>query len=399
MTPPRADDPPRPAFLGAWSIPAVYAVAVLARSSIIIVIPTLAYRNLGDAGAVSAIYLLASVLGLMISMSFPFLLQSFGTWRLMICAAAVGASGAMLFCLQGTAALIAGLSLHLLMIQLFETTINLYALNAVSRKNLARFEPRRIMLAGVTYMAGPFIGAFLLEYGPPWSAFALSGLCAALVPAIMLGISPAARHPPPLPAPPPAQGGRRGFAVRQFFGQPRLRLAWLLAIGRAGWWQTFFVYTPILAATAGIGVAHTGTIAGAASALLLLAPLWGVAMRALGMRRFLFVAYAVCGVATAGAGLLADWFFGWAVAALIVASVAISGVDSAGNAPFMRAVKSRDRLRMVPIYNTYREMSQIVPTAVYTLILMAFGVSSVFVLSGIALALLSLFCLKLPRRA
>src|SRR5690606_37881220 len=163
----------------------------------------------------------------------------------------------------------------------------------------------------VTYMAGPFIGAFLLEYGPFWSAFALSGLCAALVPAIMLGISPAARHPAssPLPAPPPARGGRRGFAVRQFLGQPRLRLAWLLAIGRAGWWQTFFVYTPILAATAGIGVAHTGTIAGAASALLLLAPLWGVAMRALGMRRFLFLAYAVCGVATAGAGLLADWFF------------------------------------------------------------------------------------------
>lgn len=395
MPPLRSDEPRRPAFLDAWGIPAVYAVAVLARSSIIIVIPTLAYRNLGDAGTVSAVYLLASVLGLMVSMSFPFLLQSFGTWRLMICAAAMGVSAAMLFCLQGTAALIAGLSLHLLMVQLFETTINLYALSAVSRKDLARFEPRRVMLAGVTYMAGPFIGAFLLEYGPFWSAFALSGLCAALVPAIMLGISPAGLHP----VPPAAPGGKRGFAVRQFLRQPRLRLAWLLATGRAGWWQTFFVYTPILAATAGIGVAHTGTIAGAASALLLLAPLWGMAMRALGMRRFLFVAYAVCGVATAGAGLLAEWFFGWAATALIVASVAISGVDSAGNAPFMRAVKSRDRLRMVPIYNTYREMSQIIPTAVYTLTLMVFGVSSVFVLSGIALALLSLFCLKLPRRA
>lgn len=36
---------------------------------------------------------------------------------------------------------------------------------------------------------------------------------------------------------------QRGFAVRQFFEQPRLRLAWLLAIGGAGWCQTFFIYT------------------------------------------------------------------------------------------------------------------------------------------------------------
>lgn len=395
MPPPRADRPRRANPGAAWGIPVVYAVAVLARSSIIIVIPTLAYRNLGEASVVSAVYLVASLCGLLASLSLPTVLQSLGPWRLLIGASLIGTMAAVLFCIPGPLTLIGGLALHFLMIQLFETVTNVYALNAISRAELARFEPRRIMFAGTAYIAGPFIGAFLLAFGPLWSPFAFSAVCALVVPLILLGLLPDARRPPT------AQIAevKGPLAVRRFLAQPRLRLAWVLAIARAGWWQMFFVYTPILAAAGGISVAHAGSIAGAASALLLLAPLWGMLMRAVGMRRFLFAAYAACGVATAIAGFASMWSFGAAAVALILAALAISGVDSAGNAPFMRAVRKRERLGMVPIYNTYREMAQIVPAAVYAVLLTMFGVSSVFVVSGLALGLLSVLCMKLPRRA
>jgi len=378
----------------AWGIPVVYSVAVLARSAVIVVIPILAYEEFGNASMVSALYLVASLFGLAVSLSFPLLLQSFGTWRLMLCASILGCGAAAALAVGGIGPLALGLALHMLMVQLFEAAINIYAMNSIARRDLTRFEPRRIMLAGLSYFVGPVLGAFLLEFGPRWSPFLLSAFCALLVPLLMRTLTTAVTQ-----AVPPSAAKTSGFAFRQFLRQPRLRLAWSLAIGRAGWWQMFFVYTPIFAATVGISAAQAGTVTGMASAVLLFAPLWGVVLRALGMRRFLLLAYLGCGIATSVAGIVAGWSFGWTIVALIVAAIAISGVDSAGNAPFMRAVKPRERMRMVPVYNTYRELSQILPTGVYTLLLMVFQVGIVFAATGIALTILSLFCLKLPRRA
>lgn len=85
--------------------------------------------------------------------------------------------------------------------------------------------------------------------------------------------------------------------------------------------------------------------------------------------------------------------------ALMAAALTASGIDSAGNAPFLRSVRQRDRMQMVPIYNSYREMSQILPTAVFTLVLMVQDVSHVFQWLGVSLIVLSLYCRNLPRRA
>jgi aerobic C4-dicarboxylate transport protein len=42
--------------------------------------------------------------------------------------------------------------------------------------------------------------------------------------------------------------------LRRFFAQPRLRLAWTLAASRSSWWSMFYVYAPIFAVTAGLGL-------------------------------------------------------------------------------------------------------------------------------------------------
>lgn len=378
-----------------WGLPVAYAVAVLARTTVIIVIPTLAYRHLDNASLVSALYFIASVGGLVASMALPQALNIAGPWYLTIAAALVGMVSAALFGIPGPVTLIAGLAAHFLMVQLFETVTNVYALNMIARKKLARFELHRIMLAGIAYALGPLLGAALLACEAEWLPFAVSAVCALLVPLVMVCLVPGVRLPIVRHA---ANVPKQGFAFQQFLRQPRLRLAWILAIGRASWWQMFFVYTPILVVTSGISVSYAGTIASIASGLLLLGPIWGIIMRAIGLRKFLFAAYLICGLATAAAGMASLWSFTITAVALIFAALAVSCIDSAGNAPFMRAVKSRDRMRMVPIYNTYREVSQIIPTAIYTLLLMFYSVSSVFIVSGLGLAILCILCLKLPRR-
>src|SRR5215469_4427019 len=48
--------------------------------------------------------------------------------------------------------------------------------------------------------------------------------------------------------------------LHRFFAQPRLRLAWTIAAARSSWWSLFYVYTPILAVTTGLGPETGGVV-------------------------------------------------------------------------------------------------------------------------------------------
>jgi MFS family permease len=107
----------------------------------------------------------------------------------------------------------------------------------------------------------------------------------------------------------------------------------------------FFVYTPILVIAADYDASYSGEITSIASGFLLLSPLWGLWMRSIGLRRHLTIAYAACGIATVATGLIAAWSLPWAMIALMAAALTASGIDSAGNAPFLRSVRQRDRMQ------------------------------------------------------
>ena len=54
----------------------------------------------------------------------------------------------------------------------------------------------------------------------------------------------------------------------RFFGQPRLRLAWALAVGRLGWWQLFYIYGPIYAVSNSFSDVEGGAVVSVGSAML-----------------------------------------------------------------------------------------------------------------------------------
>lgn len=45
-----------------------------------------------------------------------------------------------------------------------------------------------------------------------------------------------------------------------FTSQPRLVLAWFLAVSRSSWWQVYSVYTPVFAVKAGYSSASAGLV-------------------------------------------------------------------------------------------------------------------------------------------
>jgi hypothetical protein len=267
-------------------------------------------------------------------------------------------------------------------------------LDHIPRRELARFEPLRVFAAAGAWTLGPWLGVLLQAAVAPWAPFAVSGASGAALLAyfwwLRVNEHPAVapmRTPPPTPL----------RYLPRFFGQPRLRLAWLLAFGRAAWWAMFFVYAPVFAVTSGLGELAGGAIVSAGTGCLFLVPLWGWIGRRWSIRRLLIGGYAATGAATLLAALVAGE--AWLVAAaLVLAALGASVIDGAGNVPFLRAVHSHERAEMTTVFTTYRDASQLAPPGVFSLLLKAFELPVVFLAAGLGMFVMAFYARFLPRQ-
>ncbi|MBV2143648.1 MFS transporter [Falsochrobactrum sp. TDYN1] len=377
-----------------WSLSVVYAIMVLARTSVVAVIPILALKFFGQASHVSTLYLASSIICLVFSIFLPKIISKLGLWHSIILAAAFGVLSSATFITHEPYLLFPGLLFQFLMFTLFESAINIYTTQIIQRRDLSFFESRRILFAGFTYLLGPLIGGWAIYVDGTWIPIALSGICAISVPIAMALLIPSARKiTPSIKLALPSYKD-----VFLFASQPRLRLAWLLAVVRSWWWQVYVVYTPIFAVKAGYGYSAGGVIIALGSATLILAPFWQIFSRRYGLRLTFFYGYMICGILAALSSFLDEEHALLSVGLLIGASLAISAVDSGGNAAFLRAVRPHQRIRLVPIYNTYRDLAQVAPSALFSITLLYFDVSSVFTITGLILIICSYYCLNLNKR-
>jgi len=98
-------------------------------------------------------------------------------------------------------------------------------------------------------------------------------------------------------------------------------------------------------------------------------------------------------VLTAAAG------FAWLGAALwLVAAAAIAPLDAAGNGPFLRAVRSKERPEMAGVYNTYRDMAQLMPPGIFSVVLRFFELPAVFATTALGMLGMAALARYLPRR-
>lgn len=371
----------------------LFTFEAIARALMLTIVPLEAYRLVGSAFWVSIIYFATSGIGLVVSIFLPTIIHRITRrWALTIgCLCYIGA--AIAYAIGEMATVIAGLTLQVLGVAMLEIVMNLYVLDHVPRKELNSFEPRRMLYAGLAFVICPWAGVYL-QIQVPGLTFICVGLAAALFLAyfwyLRLGADEtirAATGPPPRPI----------RYIPRFAQQKRLRLAWILAVGRSSWWIMYFVYLPIQAQSYGFSAEATGAIVSAGLAPLFLIRVWARIGKKYGMRPLLIYGYAFAGLATLAAALV----FSLPIASIVfilVAALFATVIDGAGNVPFLRAVHPHEREAMTSVYMTYRHSASLLTPGVFALVLLAAPLPAVFVTSaGVAFAMAALSA-YIPRK-
>lgn len=371
---------------------ALFFLEAVGRTLLIAVIPLQALEILGDAQKVSALYFGASVAGLLFSFAIPWLIRRLrrrGVVALGVFANIAAVAG---LATETPAGLAVGLWLHVVGTACLEVPLNLYVLDYVRRKELGRFEPNRIFAAAAAWTLCPSLGVMLRAHVAPWAPFAAAA--AATLVLLLYFRWVRGTDEPPRPMIVPANPLRY---LPRFFGQPRLRLAWTLALGRAGWWILFFVYAPIYAVASGLGEVAGGAIVSAGGAALFLTPLWGWMARRFGMRPMLVAGYGAAGALTAAVAAIAGEPLHGAYL-LVAAALAASVIDGVGNATFLRAVRPLERAEMTTAFNTFRHVAQIVTPGLFVVLLESFDLAAVFLAGGAFMAAMMALSFYIPRR-
>lgn len=373
---------------------ALFSLAVVPRTVLITVLPLQALAHFGDAQKVSVLYLVISLMGLSGSLTIPWLVHHLRRRWVFSLGALCGLAAALLFSLGGLPGFVIAMVLQIISVAAVEITLNLYVMDHVPRHELSRFEPTRVFFAGGAFVIGPLLGVTLQNRWAEWAPFAFSA--SALL--LLLGffwflrltenpvVSPMRKSPP-----------RPLAYVRRFFGQPRLRLAYFLAVGRSGWWSMFFIYGPIYAVTSGLSEEQSGGMVSLGLMATFLVPVWGWVGRRYGLRRLLVCGYAAAGLVTVAVALTAGLpLVGAGV--LLFAALMTSSIDGAGNLPFLRAVHPLERPEMTTVFATYRDSAQFLPPGFFALLLRGFDLPVVFIAGGVGMMVLAGYARFVPRR-
>jgi predicted MFS family arabinose efflux permease len=372
----------------------MFALESLSRAVLAALIPLQAYAILKEARDVSLTYFAVSILGFSISFAIPFFIRRFrrrwvysaGVVMLIFSAAALTT-----FTLTGQ---IAAMLLRSLAAASLNITLSLYVLDYIRRRDLVRSEPLKLFMSAFSWTLGPSLGVYLYKEVGHGSAELLSGGASILLliyfwylrikdnPAVAAATK---RAPNPFKS------------IRRFLQQPRLRLGWFIPFSRSCWWSMFFVYPQIYMVQSGKGELAAAVLLSAGNAVLFGVAFIGKLAQRQGIRPLIVGAFTGAGSLTVAAGFAYSW--PWVVAPLLLAGALCCMVlDGLGNIPFLRAVRSLERPQMTTVFRTYIDLSDLLPAALYSVLLSFFDIRAVFFACGSWMLVAALVSRYLPRR-
>ena len=378
-----------------WStaFAALFFISTFARGILISVLPLQALELLGDAQAVSVMYFVVAAFGIVSSISVPTLLYRLGGDATFLIGALFMVLSATLLTSSIAGIFVVGMFCHFFAIAATDVAMNFYVLSEVPRRELTRFEPMRIFFVVVAYTIGPWLGVYLeteVDHSLPY-ALAMIAVFVSIAHFFWLGLAESWRVP----------GGRRtGNPLRhvhRFASQARLRLAWTLALARNSWWLVFVVYTPIYAKLYGLGELVGAAVVSIGTASTLTVMFWGWVARRYGLRRVLVAGFCASGVLTTLVFVVAahPWL---AAFVLVGATLGTTVLDGAGNVPFLRAVRARERPEMTGVYFTHRDTAQLAAPGLFAGLLLVVELPVVFAAAGIWMFLCAGLSRYIPRR-
>ncbi len=379
---------------GPIAFASLFAWESMARALVTVVLAVVALRVLGDPRDVSLVYAAATCIVLATSQGTPLLIRRLGPGWTYVLGACFAVAVPLCLAASSTAGVLAAVILRGLAVACCTNALQILIMSHIERRDLARMEPLRVFFAAGSWSFGPSLGIALFERVSPWATYGLSIAASALLLVHLALLRPG------VPQGHPGGPGRGAFAplrtLRRFLAQPRLRLAYVLNLGRENWWAMFFGYVPIYAVTAGLGATEGGLMVSAGSLLLFSVPLFGRWARRIGVRLMLiggFVAAGVSLLAAAGCGAWPMAFAGF----VLVSAVAAVALDSVCVVTFQRAVHARERPEMTTVFVTYRDVAALLSTSVFSLLLTFLGLWSVFAATGLWLCCCAWLARWVPR--
>ena len=370
----------------------LFFLAAFAQTILLTVLPVEAFRLLGSARELSLVYLMVGICGFTGRLAIPSLALLVGRPRLLLLGTAVLLLSCVLLAGDSVPALIVGFALNTFAFACFEIVFNLYVLENIARSELGRFEAKRIFFAAAPWTIGPWLGIYLQSHAAFWLPFLISGATGLL----MLAYFWLLRLEPPLE---PRASRRLNpiYSIARFTAQPRLRLSWVLAVGRNAWWSMFQVYVPVYAIKTGLGAEAGGLIVSIGVGWMWTVLIWGWLGRRIGIRRLLLLGYAATGCITlATVPAMGTPLLGAVM--LVMSAFVAETIDGAGNSLFLRAVHVHERSEMTAVFVTYRDFGQTAPPAIFAALLAVFELPAVFVAGGAMMLGMAVLTRYIPRR-
>jgi hypothetical protein len=357
---------------------ALYCLESFSRGILLALVPLQLLAKVETAENVTFFYALVSVFVLGNSILVPFLVETFGIRVVVGLAGVLQMSAAGLLALDPIAFTAVGLVLRATGTSCVEIPLVTLIMQSIPRNQLSRFEPIRVVFSGMCMSISPWLGYQFYQHLWNYSPNVAAAMAGATTTAIALFFLP--RGIPPLSTARTPLGLQ---SVRRFVIQPRLFVAWLLAVARNSFWAVFFIYAPIFAVMCGWSPSSASALVSAGVATMILVPIWGHFVRRFGVRPVLIAGYSFTGasliLAAAAATIspIASPFL------LFVATITASINDGPGNVLFMRASRIRDRAAMTGLYMTFRDTGQFVPIALFSVVMLAFPLTAAFATLGV----------------
>ncbi len=380
---------------GARVFAVLFALESLSRALLVTVLSLQALALLKDARDVSLAFTLVGMTGLLASFTIPTVVRLLARRFTYTLGALLLVAAAGLLATLTLPGQIAGMLFRVYGASCLAVTTSLYIMQYINKKDLTRSEPLRLQFSALAWTLGPWLGVMLYEeLGPNWT-YGLSAGAALTLLAVFWWIrlqeqpmiGPANKPPPPNPL----------RNLRRFFSQPRLRLAWIMVVGRSCWWVFFFVYAPLYMLQAGESKQTAALVVSAANAVLFLTPVFGRLAAHNGLRPVMTAAFLAVGGCTLATVAVFDRPF--VVAGLLLAgALGCAALDALGNIPFIRAVHPHERPQMTTVFRTYLDAAELTTPTLCALVLTLADLQAMFFVFGLFILSFAVWPRFLPRR-
>jgi MFS family permease len=380
---------------GALAFASLFAIESFARALVATVVSVQAHDLLQSSQKVSVLFTCVSLAVLVSTLMLPVMFRYVPRRWIYTAGVAGLALASLAFATHGLPGQVGGMYLRNVGAATLNIALALYILDHIRKADLVRSEPLRLTFSTVSWTGGPFLGVWLYENYGPWAPQLLCIAACCLLVAffwyLRLHDHPIIRAARSTPQNPLANVGR-------FVSQPRLRLAWLIAFGRSCFWATFFVYGSLLMIEGNLGKEASGILISLSQVTLFFAYLAGRVSERIGVRKVIAGAFAVAAIAMIGAGHAGTAQPVLAAILLLIGATANSVLDGVGGIPYLRSVRAHERPQMTGVYRSYIDLSDLLPSLIYSFVLLAFPLGSVFYILGVWLAIVGLVAWRyLPR--